>query len=386
MCLFIHPQPNPDSFTWCFNNISTGLEAYYDEVELVDNLPPVNIDWFHVKGYQGVFGRIVEDTKGSFKCYQYLFVWDRQYLPPHPMDYSPVLVFEQKGEKTVLYDRLHYLIGKGGWNKAKSGFRILFPWRSLRQKKYTSIEPALEPLTDDHIDYWTKLDGHAKLKLEECLSSPIPLLDSESFCKMDFTSRCISSALNLFSGILPSLDIVSTALEFLLKATVYPLRELTAPDYKSAIGTIQLVDRCVEFDMLGLDKKIKHETTIRLRKIDEATTEEEVIEASDDLIDLWMREDPTLYDAHEWVSPSIRLSLGVSHEYDFLPTEIGPALDDSSRIQYKKEVGGYLYEFARPALDELLKYLSELKMKKEYESTILELQKHSQYLEGLKPK
>ncbi len=138
----------------------------------------------------GLFGRKIEcyPRRRRRSCFQYIYVWNGQLAPMHPMDYEPVFVFidDFSKNKDVLYDFDHYHIGRGTFPKNEPiRFTINGWWHSFRLKQDSNFTGhPLEPrsLVDDYIWHWWDFeDSKAKLTLKEGLLNPWTLMGWDHF-------------------------------------------------------------------------------------------------------------------------------------------------------------------------------------------------------------
>lgn len=164
-----------------FTEIKNGYACHWDEAELRQYVPYVIIPDESYISFKGVFGRVVEYGNDA-RCYQYIYLWDGQLFPPHPMDYEPVLVyvFDKLESKAIIYDHLHYKIGRFWINESTAArLRVVYPWHSFRRGRYLAGDIDIHPLTDDHLNHWWKItDSRARLTITDDIRHPFRLLGS----------------------------------------------------------------------------------------------------------------------------------------------------------------------------------------------------------------
>jgi len=157
--------------------------------------------------FLGVYGRILQCFPGRRRqrWYQYIYVWNWQLLPPHPMDYAPVFIFvdDSRMEKIMFYDQGHYGVGRTSVPKQDVvGFAIHGAYHSFRLTTLWPTVPfpqniSVEGLTDDHIWHWWGFqDPHARLVIKDELLDPFLLMSRNSFSGEE---SAIAVALNLAS-------------------------------------------------------------------------------------------------------------------------------------------------------------------------------------------
>ena len=138
----------------------------------------------------GIYGRKLEcyPRRRRRFCYQYLYVWNGQLAPLHPMDYEPVFVIVDDFEnwKTVYYDYDHYHVGRMELPVNDSiQFSINSWWHSFRENDNAEIRDDSEPvqkLVDDRIWHWWDFeDNRAQLTIKKVLLSPLKLMNTDHF-------------------------------------------------------------------------------------------------------------------------------------------------------------------------------------------------------------
>ncbi|MHA2423664.1 MAG: hypothetical protein ACXAEF_02685 [Candidatus Thorarchaeota archaeon] len=144
--------------------ISSSWELIEPQDEILYHAPIVNFN--RNDNFLGIFGRGLQS--GPLRCYQYLWVWDRQIFPPHAMDYAPAFVMTGFGSNlpnVVFYDRFHYRkrthsIVEG----RRPTFRLNPLWNSFAMPHYPEQEPTsekIEPLYDDYLHRWWWEEPHS---------------------------------------------------------------------------------------------------------------------------------------------------------------------------------------------------------------------------------
>jgi len=247
-----------------FTEIKNGYVCRWNPAELKQYVPFVPIPDESYISFKGVFGRIV-DYGNDARCYQYIFLWDGQLFPPHPMDYEPVMVyvFDRLGSKAIVYDHLHYKLGRFWINESTAArLRVIYPWHSFRRGRHLTTEIDVHPLTDDHLNHWWDItDPRARLTITDDLKHPFRLLGSN-----DIRNEKIPEIQNIIAWArLPFLAYVKMAHDLgsclidLFRDVVQVARiRLRNPGYeKIAAGYLILLKTLEYYNLIELDPSIK---------------------------------------------------------------------------------------------------------------------------------
>jgi hypothetical protein len=238
--------------------------------ELETNQPIINNipNGRHFGKFIGIFGRKIEcyPRRRRRTCYQYIYVWNSQLVPLHPMDYEPVFIFtdDYVERKEVLYDFDHYHIGRASIPKTDQVyFTTKGGWHSFRLKDVHSgaTRRDVRNLVDDCIWHWWDFsDNIAKLTIKEGIIDPWFLFGCDHFSGV---TSIIAETLYLL-GLLwnKSAQLVNSLKEALMKmthsvASIEAIKEKNFIDIQRVatmlkMGSIMLLDSFVKYDLIRL--------------------------------------------------------------------------------------------------------------------------------------
>ena len=117
--------------------------------------------------FVGTYYRVVEDH--GKRCVEYILYFTIQRFTPHPYDYEPIFVYDDR----VIYDKMHYNTGMvpGKWRE----FTVIFPWNSITHYKIPlsrKLELKLKPLTDEIIERWWSVPGKGQFLIRQKILNP----------------------------------------------------------------------------------------------------------------------------------------------------------------------------------------------------------------------
>jgi len=255
--------PDPASVTYTFHEVNPAFTCVENDGNLDAYLPVVTIPDEPYVEFLGVFGRVIYDSAVHY--YLYLYVWNGQLFPPHPMDYEPVLVevHDKANMKAVVYDRLHYSAGR---LLAPRGDTISFEahsgWHSFRPSRLAQHAVKVNALTDSHMNHWWSVpDPRAQLKIREKLRTPFMLNGAQDFTDIRISRRDLALAwirYPLFAATRRTTDLAS-CLRHVWSQTVQPARRwLRNPTYKEyGMGYIALVSLLEGYGLISLEPSLR---------------------------------------------------------------------------------------------------------------------------------
>lgn len=142
------------------------------------------------KHFIGAFLRALND--GSNACYQILLVWDVQMFPPHPMDYTPVFVYDPFASRryidgdesgyTTIWDKEHYFVGREEFVSPWAlNLEVVWPWHSIQiidagtnfdayLERRNLVPVVYKYLSDELINHWWSfIKEKPRLKIKSVL-------------------------------------------------------------------------------------------------------------------------------------------------------------------------------------------------------------------------
>ena len=246
----------PQNPSVIFTEVTPGYAANggpASESVLAEHMPRVNFSRFD-SGFLGLFGRVVQTS--IFTCFQYLFVWDWQLVPPHPMDYAPLCVysFEPNQKRTVLFDTTHYFRGAKNIDDGKRPVFAIDPfwhafWPQGFQQTSTPVRPLhMNPLCDSHLQRWWGHDGildgwwnipndrTPHLKVENNLKNPV-LMMNPAIWKLDMESPTKTPVVEELASHVRYPFIASTLSSDSMVDCLHMFRDVLAP--QQSISSVQ---------------------------------------------------------------------------------------------------------------------------------------------------
>lgn len=165
-------KPKPISST---TRVSKGVPNYFLEKVKRQNLERIpKIDSGKGRPAKEVLPREWFGLPTPIICTQFLFVWDRQYITPHKMDYEPVYVFYLPDDKSLIcYDKFHYFIGevKGKASDTENvtltyyGPQRTFKVETNPSQRFNILDLKPIPLYDGYLEFWWSKEANARLKI-----------------------------------------------------------------------------------------------------------------------------------------------------------------------------------------------------------------------------